>query len=237
MGLGAIGVHQQYRYQSDAFDVATRYRGLYIEEVFHANWAHEGLTSIDWFTYVSTTLAERCGGIKDLEHRLRSAGADVKVMDEGLFVAYGEEPDIGPVVEPIAPTISAVNAILRPLRLGNVQLAFGSINGEIRFTPYTSDLWVRRYDAPGIWPPTSLIGLPEEPSAEIAQPIVRLKSGKPCKTGGRYRDLSKFNPDLEDEDMPTIYLLPGDIAPYWLNLGPHGKYLGRETVTWTLIAE
>lgn len=237
VGLGAIGVHQHYRYQPDEFDVATRYRGLYIADVTHANSAPEGLTSIDWFTYVSTTLAERCGGIENLEQRLRSAGADVKMMNEGLFVAYGEEPDIGPVAEPIAPTISAVNAILRPLRLGNVQLAFGSINGEIRFTPYTSDLWVRRYDAAGIWPPASVIGLPSEPSTAIAQPLVELKSGKPCKTGGRYRDLSKFDPDLEDEDMPTIFLLPGDIAPYWLKLGPHGKYLGRESVTWTLIAE
>lgn len=221
VGLGANGIHQQYRYQSDEFDVATRYRGLYIEDVFHANRARDGLTSIDWLTYVSATLAERCGGIKDLVLRLKTAGADVKVMEEGLFVAYGDKPDIGPVADPIAPIISSVNAILRPLRIGKVQsMGFGSINGELRFTPYTSDLWVRRYDAPGIWPPASLIGLPKRPLSSAAKPTIRLKSGATCETGGRYRDLSKRDPERSEERLPTVFLLPGDIAPYWLNLGP-----------------
>ena len=34
-----------------------------------------------------------------------------------------------------------------------------------------------------------------------------------------------------------VILMPGDIAPYWLNLGPHGEFLGREAITWELLAE
>ena len=55
---------------------------------------------------------------------------------------------------------------------------------------------------------------------------------------GRYR-----HPDFEriaqgdDDDAPQVVLLPGDVAPYWLKLGAHGEYLGRDTVTWELAAE
>ena len=34
-----------------------------------------------------------------------------------------------------------------------------------------------------------------------------------------------------------MILMPGDIAPYWLNLGPHGEFLGREAITWERLAE
>jgi hypothetical protein len=41
----------------------------------------------------------------------------------------------------------------------------------------------------------------------------------------------------DDDDAPQLVLMAGDIAPYWLKLGPHGEYLGRDAVTWELIAE
>lgn len=238
VGLGAVSVHQQYRYQSDELDVATRYRGLFIEDVFHGNWAYSGLTSIDWLTYVGQPLAERVGGMRELGNRLRKAGANVTELSRGLFVAYGAEPDIGVMHEDIPPLVSAVNGVLRPLRIGNVEsMGFGSVNGELRFNRYTSDLWTRRYDAPYIWPPASFIGLPERALIKPRTPSLKLKTGEICAIAGRYQYIAKPDPDQDEDFIPMVVLLPGDIAPYWVELGPHGEYLGRAEITWSLIAE
>ncbi len=55
--------------------------------------------------------------------------------------------------------------------------------------------------------------------AGIAIPLLRLSQGG------------------DDDDAPQVVLMPGDAAPYWLKLGPHGEYLGRDAVTWELVAE
>lgn len=239
VGLGAISTYEQHLYQSDEIDVATRYRGLFIEDVFHSNWAHTGFTSIDWITFVGATLAERVGGLSGLERRLAASGADVKTTATGLFVASGAEPEIAPVEQVVPPSLSSINAALRPLRTGNIEsMGFGSVDGELRFNRCTSDLWVRRYDAPGIWPPVSFIGLPRTPIGKTPSKKAKLKTGAACSVPGRYR-----HPDFEpvapgdDDDAPQVVLMPGDVAPYWLKLGPHGEYLGRDAVTWELVAE
>lgn len=239
VGLGAVSTYEQYEYQSDEIDVATRYRGLFIEDVFHSNWAHTGFTSIDWMTFIGSTLAERAGGLLELERRLRANGTDVEMMNTGLFVVSGNEPDIVPVEQEIPARLSVINAVLRPLRSGNVEsMGFGSIDGELRFNRCTTDLWGRRYDAPGIWPPASFIGLPRTPVGRVPRKKISLKTGEACSVHGRYRHPG-YEPVApgDDDDAPQVVLLPGDIAPYWLKLGPHGEYLGRETLTWQLVAE
>jgi len=55
------------------------------------------------------------------------------------------------------------------------------------------------------------------------------KTGEQCKVHGRYR-----RPDVEKAEL---ILMPGDVAPYWLQLGPHVEYLGRQAVSWELVAE
>lgn len=239
VGLGAVSTYEQHLYQSDEIDVATRYRGLFIEDVFHSNWAHTGFTSIDWITFIGTTLAERAGGISNLTRRLQANRVDVKTVATGLFVASGSEPEIAPVEHEVPPMLSIINAALRPLRTGNVgSMGFGSIDGELRFNRCTSDLWVRRYDAPGIWPPATFIGLPRTPVGKLPSKKVKLKTGETCLLHGRYcrPNVEPVDPD-EDEKPAQVVLMPGDVAPYWLKLGPHGEYLGREAVVWELVAE
>ncbi len=239
VGLGAISTYEQHLYQSDEIDVATRYLGLFIEDVFHSHWAHTGLPSIDWITFIGTTLAERAGGLPDLSQRLRAIGVDTKTTAAGLFVASGAEPEIAPVEQGIPSMLAKINTALRPLRTGNVgSMGFGSIDGELRFNRCTSDLWVRRYDAPGIWPPASFIALPHGPVGRPPSKRIKLKTGTTCSVHGRYRhpDYEAVAPD-EDDEAPQVVLLPGDVAPYWLKLGPHGEYLGRDAVAWELMAE
>jgi len=239
VGLGAVSTYEQHLYQSDEIDVATRYRGLFIEDVFHSNWAHTGFTSIDWITFIGATLAERAGGLSELAQSLTASRADVKTTATGLLIASGTEPEIVPVEQETPPLLFSINEILRPLRTGNVEsMGFGSIDGELRFNRCTSDLWVRRYDAPGIWPPASFIGLPRTPIGKVPSKKAKLKTGATCSVRGRYRHPG-FEPVApgDDDDAPQVVLLPGDVAPYWLKLGPHGEYLGREMVTWELVAE
>ena len=241
VGLGAVSTYEQHCYQSDELDVATRYRGIFIEDVFHSHWAHTGFTSIDWITFIGATLAERAGGISELDRRLRESGADVQTTGTGLFVASGAAPEIAPVDLGIPSQLSAINSALRPLRAGNVgSMGFGSINGELRFNCCTSDLWVRRYDALDIWPPKSFIKLPRTPVGKAPRKKHQLKTGETCSVHGRYRhpDFEPVAPgEEEDDESPQIVLMPGDVAPYWLRLGPHGEYLGRDAVAWELAAE
>ena len=72
----------------------------------------------------------------------------------------GDLPDLGPVVEPPPEAYMKANAALRPLRNGSFgSMGSGSVNGELHFDRCTTDLWIRRFDAPSIWPPASFIGL------------------------------------------------------------------------------
>jgi hypothetical protein len=83
-----------------------------------------------------------------------------------------------------------------------------------------------------------VIGLPRAPVGNRPSRKIKLKTGETCSVHGRYR-----HPDFvqiaegDDDDAPQVVLMPGDVAPYWLKLGPHGEYLGRDAVTWELVAE
>jgi hypothetical protein len=116
----------------------------------------------------------------------------------------------------------------------------GSIDGELRFNRCTSDLWIRRFDGPNIWPPVSFAGLPRGPVGIKPAKKVRIDTGKPCVVQGRYRKypLEPAQPSDDDYDIrgPAVVLLPGDIAPFQLTLGPHGEFVSRDSVTWELVA-
>ena len=58
-----------------------------------------------------------------------------------------------------------------------------------------------------------------------------------CSVHGRYRSAANGKAEEEQNESPEVVMLPGDIAPYWLKLGPHGALLGRELVTWELIGQ
>jgi hypothetical protein len=238
-GLAAVSTYEQYLYQTDEIDVATRYRGLFIEyPAIDVSHAQNGLKSVDWITFIGKSFAERMGGLAALGDILRSQAVDFKETAAGLTIAAGREPDIAPLDNGIPQQLARLNALLRPLRNGAFgSMGFGSINGELRFNRCTSDLWIRRLDSPDIWPPASFIGLPRTPIGKPPSKKLKLKTGLACVAHGRYRHPG-FGPlQDEDDEAPQVVLLPGDIAPYWLQLGPHGELLGRETVTWELVAE
>ena len=86
--------------------------------------------------------------------------------------------------------------------------------------------------------PATFVGLPRTPIGKVPGKKIKLKTGEKCTVHGRYR-----HPAFEtvaagdDDDAPQVVLMPGDVAPYWLKLGAHGEYLGRDVVAWELVAE
>lgn len=230
-GLTAITPRENDDWQADELDLATRYYGLFIENRINDSIpAPFGLKSINWLTFVSDVLSQRLGGPQAFVAYCRRFGVEPMRHGAGFIVRAGELPQLGPVTEPPPAEYVAVNAALRPLRYGGViSMGDGSFYGDLRFNPCRSDLWVRRFDAPGIWPPKSFVGMPEEPLG--AKPLKRktLRTLETCEKHGRYR--------RRNVEEPELVLLPGDTAPYYLKLGPHGELLGVNEVTWELAAD
>lgn len=230
-GLAAVSSYDHEEWQREELDVATRYLGLYIEATFiDPTPAPHGLKSIDWLTFVGNTLAERVGGAHRLKAACSTLGLESTDLSYGLLITTGVAPDLAPIEAGQPNTLVKLNAALRPLRNGAFgSMAFGSVNGEPRFNRCTSDLWIRRFDKPGIWPPAKFIGLGKLPLGISPSKKLRVKTGETCTVYGRYQ--------RPDADKPELVLMPGDVAPYWLQLGAHGEYLGRQSVSWELVAE
>jgi hypothetical protein len=229
-GLTAVSPEQEIAYEGDVFDVATRYQALYIEGAGDILCATQGPKSINWITIVGDVLTERLGGPQVYADYCRRSGIEPERCGKALVIRAGTTPEIGPVSDPQPEAYVRANTVLRPLRDGSYDsMGGGSINGEVRFNRCTSDLWIRRFDMPEIWPRASFIGLGKEPIGQKPAKKLRLKTGDRCQVYGRYQ--------RSEAGKPDVTLFPGDTAPYWLKLGPHGRYLGREIVTWELVAE
>ena len=241
-GLTAISPRDEIDWEAEKFDLATRYNALYIDDrVTDEISAPRGIKGVNWLTFISNTLSECLGGPASFVNYCRRFGIEPIPSGAGFLIQAGEYPQLGPIESPAPEEYVKANAALRPLRNGNFgSMGTGSINGELRFDRCTSDLWIRRFDVPGTWPPKTLIGLPRVPLGAAPRKKINLKTGEVCTIHGRYREFGFVTPPDygDDEDIaPMVVLLPGDAAPYLLKLGSHGEFLGRDIVKWELVAE
>lgn len=238
-GLSSITTEQQIEWEAEELDLATRYLAVYAGDNFDSSQAQNGIKSVDWLTFIGGTLTHRLGGPDAFVAYCRRFGVEPTPHGSGFVVRAGAHPQLGPADETAPEAYVLANAALRPLRNGNFgSMGTGSVGGERRFTRCTTDLWIRRFDAPGTWPPSTFLGLPRTPLGNGPRKKLKLNTGDICTVHGRYRHQG-FESALAgaDDDAPQVVLLPGDGAPYWLQLGPHGEYLGRDAVTWELVAE
>lgn len=235
-GFAAVSTYEEYKWEPEELDLATRYLALYTDSrVYDPMQAAHGIKGVNWLTFVSDVLCERVGGPQAFEQYCQRFGITPQRWGQGYIVLAGDLPELGPVTEPPPEAYVKANAALRPLRNGSFgSMGMGSMDGELHFDRCTSDLWIRRFDAPGIWPPASLIGLGKKPLGGKPAKRVKLKTGETCAVHGRYRDPAD---DADDENVFCVVLLPGDVAPYRLQLGPHGEYQGRKAIAWELVAE
>jgi len=234
-GFGVVLPEQLTEWEPEELDVATRYFTLYAGDDTDQTQAPNGIKSVDYLTFIGDVLCERIGGRIAFEAYCRRHGVAPMRNGNGYIIRAGDLPELAPVADRLPETYVRFNAALRPLRNGNYgSMGSGSIKGELRFDRCTSDLWIRRFDAPNIWPPASFIGLGRSaPGVKPARKL-ELKSGDTCTRYGRYRDPDD---DADDEDARCVVLQEGDLAPYRLKLGPHGEFLGRESVAWELHGE
>ena len=240
-GLSAITPYDDIEWEPEKFDVATRYRTLYIDSpTIDQTQAPQGIKSVNWLTFISNKLTDRVGGPAPFVDYCRRFAVEPVAVDEGFLLQAGEFPQLGPIELPAPDPYVRINAALRPLRNGNFgAMSSGSVGGERRFDLCTSDFWMRRLDAPDIWPPKSLARLPSVPAGTAPRKKVKLASGELAIQHGRYRQFGFVTPaEFGNEDMaPVVVLLPGDVAPYLLALGPHGTLLSRSRTVWELVAE
>lgn len=242
-GLTAATTEQGTDWEPEALDLATRYRALYIEDVV-ADLPHapNGLKGVNWITFVGDILTERLGGPKTFSAYCQRFNIEPERFSSGFVIRAGKTPKLGPVDELPPDTYVRANAAIRPLRNGKYgSMGSGSIDGELRFTRCTSDLWIRRFDGPDIWPPASFAGLPRGTVGTKPTKKIRIGTGESCVVHGRYRKypLEPAQPGDGDDDIrgPMIVLLPGDVAPFHVTLGPHGEFVSREATSWQLVAE
>lgn len=240
-GLSAVSTYQETLWDAEKLDLSTRYSGLYIDSfVIDKIKAPRGIKGINWLTFVGNGLAECLGGAASFVSYCRKFGVAPTTVDNGFLIRAGDMPQLGPIGLPLPDEYVRVNAALRPLRNGNFgSMGTGSIDGELRFDRCTSDLWQRRFDIPGTWPPRTFIGLPRDPIGAIPLKKVKLRTGEACTVHGRYREMGFVNPaEFGDEDTaPMVVLLPGDTAPSILSFGPRSSALRCDETKWELLAE
>lgn len=240
-GLAAITIEDSMTWQPEVLDLSTRYLGLQIEDiVMDSNLALDGPKGCNWLSFIGDIFTERLGGPQAFSDYCRRFGVASTRSANGFILRAGALPQLGPANEAPPQQYAQVNAVLRPLRNGKLRsMGIGSTNGELRFNQCSTDLWMRRFDAPGIWPPASFIGLTGAPVGKVPGKIVKLRTGGVCAVHGRYQPhpIQQGLDEDGEERIPTVVLLPGDIAPYLLRLGSHGVFFGRDAITWALAVE
>lgn len=242
-GLAAVTIEQRMTWEPEILDLATRYRSIHIENIVSDGiHAPNGLKGVNWRTYVGDLLTERLGGPTAFTEYCKRFDVVPERTTNGFVIQTGETPELGPVDEAPPQGYVRANAAIRPLRNSKYgSMGSGSIDGELRFNRCTSDLWIRRFDGPNIWPPASFAGLPRGPVGLKPSKKIKISTGQQCTIYGRYRkypiDPTLFDEDDEYDRTPMVTLSPGDVAPYYVKLGPHGKFVSRETTTWELVAE
>lgn len=240
-GLAIVTIEQALTWQPEVLDLATRYRGAQIEDIVtDRRQALNGPKGINWITFVGDALTERLGGPPAFSTYCQRFGVTPTRSSNGFIIRAGNLPQLAPTNEPPPAPYAQVNAAIRPLRNGNYDsMGSGSVNGELRFNRCVSDLWIRRFDGPHIWPPSSFAGLVGGPIGKAPDKVIKLKTGDICAVHGRYRPhpIKTLPDDDEDQEIPTVVLVPGDVAPYLLTPGAHGEFPKRDAITWALAAE
>ena len=238
-GFSSVSTYEETIWDGGKYDLATRYMTVvaddFASDVIKAPF---GIKSVNWLNYISKKLALCIDDLGNISAYFAKENFSAIEAKHGFLIYASDTPQIVHIDEPLPEKYVKLNALLRPLRIGMFgSMGSMSINGEIRFDEYTTDLWIRRLDGRGIWPPDSDVGIPSELPIVKPKSSKYLKSHDKCQISGRYRDSSiPWPDDPGDYDAAHfVVLLPNDIAPYQLRLGPHGELLERVMVKWEYI--
>ncbi|RQS21229.1 type VI immunity family protein [Burkholderia sp. Bp8998] len=238
-GLGFQRSNEGHRYENLELEQAEQFLGFDVGNGLGHDELRGGIKSVSWYTILHRSWLEKLGGREALERAVQNEAANgLSLIDysNGVMVKAGEWPSLGWTErDPQPAAYVAANRLLKPIRVPELRcLHMGSIVGEVRFDEMSSNDWLRRFDAPGIWPPrpveptaipsTPAVDEPAEPvqPAPTAQPsggrVLRAYPGQPCPRDGDW-----FSPFLKR----TERLKEGEPMP-----GPETTRQGA--VTWYL---
>ncbi|KGC70064.1 hypothetical protein DP57_5992 [Burkholderia pseudomallei] len=150
--------HEYARWEPYELELAERYYGLEIGNPVNTlgmiqNW--NGIKSLNWYTILGERYVAQLGGARAIQSELTGPVFHVhEIAGGGLIIRAGDEPEMAPVAKGLPPLYVTVNNIARSVRTKEIRsMGLGSNAGELRFNKRLTDLWMRRFDAPGIWPP------------------------------------------------------------------------------------
>lgn len=238
-GFSVVSTYEETIWDGGKYDLATRYNTLMVEDFASDSIKSAfGIKSVNWINFVSKKLAACIDGPLNIPAYFSKGGFKAQEVDGGFLIQTTEFPQISHIGESVPDEYLKMNALLRPLRIGNFgSMGSMSINGEIRFDEFTTDLWIRRLDGADIWPPSLKDGVSSELPLSLSKSSKYLKSGEVCQIQARFREMSVPLPDDVGDYDPAhfVVLLPGDVAPFKLALGPHGEFLERLAVKWGVV--
>lgn len=149
--------HEYARWEPYELELAQRYYGLEIDNPINVigmiqNW--RGVKAVNWYTVLGGHYVQKLGGNRAIRSLLAdSAFRFYDFAGGGLMIRAGDGPEMGPVAHGAPPLYVAANKVVSPVRTTDIRsMGLGSNGGELRFNQRLTDLWLRRFDAPGIWP-------------------------------------------------------------------------------------
>ena len=237
-GLGFQQCNEYHRYENLELELAEQFLGFDVADPGGHPELRDGIKSVNWYTILNQSWLERLGGRDGLARAVQdesSKGLSLLDYANGVIVKAGEWPSLGWVErDPQPAAYVAANRILGPVRAPMLRcLHTGSILGEVRFDPQSTDRWFRRFDGPGIWPPQAggplLVEAAPVPVVEevpvLPQPerppsprMLHAQPGELCPQTGDW-----FSPFVKG----TVHVRQGEPMP-----GPERTPLGA--VTWHL---
>ncbi|MFH4157272.1 type VI immunity family protein [Acinetobacter bereziniae] len=198
----------------------------------------DGIKSIDWLTYISHTLVQRICEVKTFPKYCEHFNLQPQQQKDGFLFQLEEFPQLLPSNQPVLDSYFNLNKALRPLRNG----AYWHISYDVGNNYQVLDVdesrkWIRRLDAPDIFPDRG-----HYQECTPAKKNIYLESGRPCEIDGVYRydeqldldgqpvhsggkyeidPINSYEENYLSDYRQHVVLLKGDIAPRFLECYDH----------------
>lgn len=189
-GLGIQQSHDHEDFQAMEYELAQEFNGLEVASPSSHKELRAGFKSINWYTILDQQWIDKLGGAESLRLQLNDERIQLLPYSRGLIVKAGEWPELGWVKKnPFPELYVKVNRVLKPARVPELGcLHYGSVAGEARFSPRSSNLWLRRFDNAPEVPPTpvdsssadKVVNLFSAPKTDR----LRCEAGQPCPREG-----------------------------------------------------